>query len=48
MEIQTAGLWQPVKKGAEMRELEWPSKQVGFRDIEQCASLGWPLTYYSR
>ncbi|CZR68152.1 probable cholinesterase [Phialocephala subalpina] len=47
MEIETAGLWQPVKKGAEMRELEWRSKQVAFRDVEQCAALGWPLTYYS-
>jgi carboxylesterase type B len=46
-ELESAGLWQPVRKGSyTMRELQWPSKQVGFRDVEQCASLGWPLDYY--
>ncbi|KAE8445400.1 hypothetical protein EG329_013413 [Mollisiaceae sp. DMI_Dod_QoI] len=47
LEIQMAGLWEPVKAGSELRELEWPSKQMAFRDVEQCAALGWPLTYYS-
>ena len=47
MEIEMAGEWQPVKSGMEMRELQWPSHQAPFRDVEQCASLGWPLTYYS-
>ncbi|KUJ14597.1 cholinesterase [Mollisia scopiformis] len=47
MEIEVAGMWQPVKSGMEMRELEWPSYQTAFRDVEQCAALGWPITYYS-
>lgn len=47
MEIEMAGGWQPVKSGMEMRELQWPSHQMPFRDVEQCASLGWPITYYS-
>lgn len=48
-ELESAGLWEPVTKGKyTMRELQWPSKQVGFRDVEQCAALGWPLDYYAR
>jgi carboxylesterase type B len=48
MELNVAGDWRPVKYGAwSMRALQWPSQQVGFRDVEQCAALGWPLDYYS-
>ena len=48
-ELQIAGEWKPVgTSGKEMRQLQWPSKQAGFRDVEQCEALGWPLDYYSR
>ncbi|KAN0105826.1 cholinesterase [Hyaloscypha variabilis] len=46
--LEAAGEWMPVEDGNwTMRELQWPSKQVGFRDVEQCSVLGWPLDYYS-
>ncbi len=50
-ELEIARKWEPVRlgdDGKQMRELQWPSKQVGFRDVEQCKMLGWPLDYYSR
>jgi len=48
-ELQIAGEWKPVgTSGKEMRQLQWPSKQASFRDVEQCEALGWPLDYYSR
>lgn len=48
--LELAGVWLPVGKvqGLEMRELQWPSTQVGFRDAEQCAVLGWPLDFLER
>ena len=46
--LEEAGEWLPVRFGNwTMRELQWPSKQAGFRDVEQCGVLGWPLDYYS-
>jgi carboxylesterase type B len=46
-EIETAGLWLPVDKtNLQLRELEWPSKHIPFRDVEQCALLGWPIDYF--
>lgn len=50
MELERAGEWSPVTKSnvgkLAMRQLQWPSKQVDFRDVEQCEALGWPLEYY--
>ncbi|KAK2629552.1 hypothetical protein QTJ16_000372 [Diplocarpon rosae] len=48
-ELDVAGEWMPVGdgRGLAMRELQWPSKQVGFRDVAQCAALGWPLDGYN-
>jgi carboxylesterase type B len=47
MELEAAGEWAPVStEGMAMRQLQWSSKQVQFRDVEQCAALGWPLDYY--
>ena len=47
MELDVAGEWTPVTKDSlTMRELQWPSLQSGFRDVEQCALLGWPLDYF--
>jgi carboxylesterase type B len=46
--LESAGEWQPVKYGNwSMRELQWPSLQVPFRDMERCCALGWPLMYFS-
>jgi carboxylesterase type B len=46
-EIEAAGPWLPVNKNNLMlRELEWPSKSIPFRDVQQCALLGWPLDYF--
>jgi carboxylesterase type B len=48
--LKEAGEWKPLDKrgtgGLSMRQLQWPSKQVPFRDVEQCAALGWPLEFY--
>ncbi|TVY89163.1 Bile salt-activated lipase [Lachnellula willkommii] len=50
MELDQAGEWSPITKSSTgalaMRQLQWGSKQVDFRDVEQCAALGWPLDYY--
>jgi carboxylesterase type B len=46
-EIAAAGQWLPVSEQKLMlRELEWPSAAIPFRDVEQCALLGWPLHYF--
>lgn len=46
-ELETAGPWLPVNKDSlQLRELEWPSKSIPFRDEEQCKLLGWPLDYF--
>lgn len=47
-ELDVAGLWEPLGNGGrEMRELQWPSQQVGFRDVEQCEALGWGIEMYT-
>ena len=47
-EIQAAGPWLPVNgDNLLLRELEWPSKHIPFRDVEQCALLGWPIDYFT-
>ena len=50
MELDQAGEWSPITKSTTgalaMRQLQWGSKQIDFRDVEQCAALGWPLDYY--
>ena len=46
-EMQKVGEWMPVSKDNLMlRQLEWPSKSIAFRDIEQCKLLGWPIDYF--
>jgi carboxylesterase type B len=46
-EMEKAGKWLPVNKDNLMlRELEWPSRSIPFRDIEQCKLLGWPIDYF--
>ncbi|KAG9234531.1 cholinesterase [Amylocarpus encephaloides] len=48
LELEMAGTWAPLGKNAlTMRQLEWPSRQAGFRDESQCAALGWPINQYS-
>lgn len=51
LQLETAGQWTPVSVSSQgvdgMRQLQWPSKQVGFRDVEQCEALGWPIDYYA-
>ncbi|KAJ4324321.1 hypothetical protein N0V94_001379 [Neodidymelliopsis sp. IMI 364377] len=34
------------KSGDEIRFLDWPSKNTGFVDVDQCNWLGYPLDYY--
>ncbi|KAH6672076.1 cholinesterase [Halenospora varia] len=50
LHIERAGQWPPLSKNAQgqymMQELQWPSTRVAFRDVEQCAALGWPLDLY--
>jgi carboxylesterase type B len=44
------GQWMQVdatkKTGDEIRLLDWPSKNAGYTDVEQCDWLGYPLDYY--
>lgn len=43
-ETEKAGKWAPVdKEDLMLKELEWPSKSIALRDIEQCMLLGWPI-----
>lgn len=45
--LKIAGEWEPVTSTSmTMRELQWPSETVSFRDVKQCKQLGWPLDYY--
>lgn len=47
MELEGAGLWEPVKEGSfTLRELQWPSYQAEFGHENQCGVLGYPLDYY--
>ncbi|KAL2846984.1 Alpha/Beta hydrolase protein [Aspergillus pseudoustus] len=39
--------WESVKgKEGPILLLDFPSEKAGFRDIEQCEFLGWPITHY--
>ncbi|RAR05633.1 acetylcholinesterase precursor [Stemphylium lycopersici] len=48
--VKRFGPWKEVdatkEMGDEVRFLDWPSKSVGYQDVEQCAWLGYPLDYY--
>lgn len=48
--VKKYGNWNQVdggkKQGDEVRLLDWPSKSVGYVDVEQCDWLGYPLDYY--
>ncbi|ODQ55053.1 alpha/beta-hydrolase [Saitoella complicata NRRL Y-17804] len=52
-ELKAEGAWTPVTKrslaqgGMPVRELMRPSYQTGWGDMEQCASLGYPIDYYA-
>ncbi|KAF4628794.1 hypothetical protein G7Y89_g9357 [Cudoniella acicularis] len=50
LQLEIAGQWAPISKSDivrfPMRQLQWPSKQAAFRDVDQCAALGWPLDLY--
>ena len=42
------GVWEAVSSaGNPLRSLDWPSKQVPFKENAQCEALGRPLDYYS-
>jgi hypothetical protein len=47
---EKAGKWVPARKGKlTLRVLDWPrSFQSGFRELEQCESLGLGLGYYEK
>lgn len=46
-EVEARGGWPPVSRDKLMlRELQWPSRNIPFRDVKQCAALGWPLDYF--
>ena len=46
-EVAAAGQWAKVDVAAPMlRQLQWTSNQIPFRDGAQCAVLGFPLDYY--
>ncbi|KAK3692844.1 Alpha/Beta hydrolase protein [Podospora appendiculata] len=41
------GVWLPSQKGRmTMRVLDWPARQEGFREVEQCAGLGLGVESY--
>jgi hypothetical protein len=48
--LQQSGPWTPLTKNKtdarNVRLLQVSSKQVPFRDPEQCAALGWPIELY--
>lgn len=44
--VEKSGAWEPARHRNMVRQLQWPSKQVGFRDVEQCTALGFPLDLY--
>lgn len=46
-EIEATGPWPPVHGNKmELRELQWPTKNIPFRDREQCTALRWPIDYF--
>lgn len=45
-QIQVSGAWEKVDAGnPRMMELQWNSLMVPFRDVAQCAVLGYPLDF---
>lgn len=48
--VRRFGSWEKVgggkRSGDEVRLLDWPSRNSGYVDVEQCAWLGYPLDYY--
>ena len=47
--IAESGPWENVEaKAPRMMELQWNSVMIPFRDVEQCAVLGFPLDYLTR
>ncbi|KAF2742736.1 acetylcholinesterase precursor [Sporormia fimetaria CBS 119925] len=48
--VRKNGRWEAVDEkargGDEVRLLDWPSRSVGFVDVQQCEWLGYPLKYY--
>ncbi|KAH0432915.1 alpha/beta-hydrolase, partial [Aureobasidium melanogenum] len=48
-QIETSGPWEKVDAAQpRMMELQWNSVMMPFRDVEQCAALGFPLTYLTQ
>lgn len=46
-EVERSGEWKAARDGElKMRVLDWPARDEGFRDVEQCQSLGLGLDYY--
>ncbi|KAJ9203615.1 hypothetical protein DTO164E3_2537 [Paecilomyces variotii] len=45
--VRETGPWNPVE-GSEgpIRLMDYPSRQAGFQDLEQCRFLKYPITYY--
>lgn len=45
--VNKAGEWVPASKGnLTLRALTWPPYQTGFKEEDQCAGVGLPLTYW--
>ncbi|KAJ4392107.1 hypothetical protein N0V93_005729 [Gnomoniopsis smithogilvyi] len=45
--LEQKGDWSPATKGnLTLRALAWPPYQDNFRDLDQCAGIDLPLTYY--
>ena len=48
-EVAVAGQWAKVDAAAPtLRQLQWTSNQIPFKEGAQCAVLGFPLDYYER
>ncbi|KAJ3578881.1 hypothetical protein NPX13_g1684 [Xylaria arbuscula] len=47
-EIEKVGRWKPAtKQRITKRVLQWPSTELAFTELEQCAEIGLSLDYYS-
>jgi hypothetical protein len=48
-QVTKSGVWEKVKaEEPRMMELQWNSVMMPFRDVEQCAVLGFPLDYLTK
>ncbi|CZR56820.1 uncharacterized protein PAC_06709 [Phialocephala subalpina] len=46
-ELEVAGRWKTLSADSlTQRELQWPSFEIEFVDVPQCAALGYPTDYY--